>query len=426
MKNRFLGLTIWSLALLFYFFEMFLRICLGTIAEDVIHDLHLTAGQFSTIGAAYFITYGCLQLFVGLISERLGPRLTLSISCLLCTIGVFLFSIAIDFWLAFFARLLIGFGSAFAFVSLLFLTLKWFPREHFSLISGIAIFLGAVAPVLAGGPLALLYHSLDDNWRIIMGGLTIFGIALSICLLLFIQSKPNSQGGGIIFLQFREKVHTLVIALLKIPQVWVTLLYSAFTYVMLALFSAYWGTIFLQARGISLTLSATVVSAIWIGYAVTSPLFGKLSDRIKRRKPFLMYPALFSALISAALLYLPIYSPWVLGALFFLIGAGVGGQSLTYAVILEHVPRKLHSGALGINNGATTLSPAVIPVLAGAIIQMNSTGKDFTETALAKGLCVAPICFFLAFLVSLFFMKETFCRQQYEMHTLHKFSDILD
>ena len=422
-RVTFLGVAIWLLALLFFFYEFFLRIFLGTIAADLSHQLHLSAGQFSTIGAGYYITYGIMQVPVGLLIEKVGARLILPMAALFCALGVFFLSLATGFWLAFFSRLLIGFGSSFAFVSLLLLILKWFPKRQFSLMAGLSIFLGAIGPLLAGGPLALLYSATDNNWRGILVGAGVFGLILCALLALFVRNQPDASEHKIVFVSTKEKISDLTALMLKNKQVWATLIYSSMTYVALPLFAAYFGTLLLQSRGIPMAKAASIVSMQWIGYAIGSPLLGKLSDRFKKRKPFLIFPALMGVLTTLLILYLPTNNEIILISLFMLMGIGISGQTLTYAAILENVPRKLHSSALGFNNTAAMLSSAIMAIFVGGIIQ--AWGGQFSTVALTRGLSLIPCFFAVAFFVSLFGLKETFCRQQHEIHVLHKYSDIL-
>ena len=422
------GIIIWFLALLFFFYEFFLRILLGTIASDVIFQLGLSAGQFSTIAAAYYVTYGLMQVPVGLLTEKIGARVTLSAACLICAFGVFLFSVSYGYTLAFISRLFIGFGSSFAFVSLMLLSLKWFPRKYFSLMTGLSLFLGAIGPILAGAPLATLYNAVDGNWRGILVWLGIFGVVLAVILLLFIRNEPKESERRIIFLSINQEGGFIYFlrSLLSNKQCLMVLCYTGATYVVLPLFAAYWGTLYLQARGIELTTAALIISMQWVGFAIGSPVLGKLSDIAKRRKPYLCIPMVIGALASALILFSPLKNETILGFLFFCIGLAVSGMSLSFSVIIEHVPRVFHSTALGLNNATSMLSAAVVPVIVGVIIQQHQIGPKIQEAALVQGLSLTPVLFCIAFLVALFGIKETFCRQQHEVHTLHKYSDFLD
>lgn len=422
-----LALFIWVLALVFFFYEFFLRILLGTIASDVIFQLDLSAGQFSTIAGAYYVTYGLMQVPVGMLTEKVGARLTLSAACLFCASGVFLFSVSHGYVLALISRLFIGFGSSFAFVSLMLLSLKWFPRKYFSVMTGLALFLGATGPVLAGAPLAKLYEAMDGNWRAILIWLGVFGVALAIALLFFIRNEPKESEKRIIFLSLskEDNLNSFLKTIFSNKQCWMVFIYTATTYVILPLFAAYWGTLYLQARDIELTNAAFIISMEWVGYAVGSPILGKLSDYTKRRKPYLCIPMVIGVIASSLILFLPTTSETLLASFFFFIGFAVSGQSLSFSAIIEQTPRALHSTALGVNNAVSMLSAAVLPVFVGVVIQKHQIGPKIQQAALMQGLSITPVLFCVAFLVAFFGIKETFCRQQHEVHTLHKFSEFL-
>lgn len=429
-KNfSFFAVFVWSIAILFFFYEFFLRIFLGTIATEVMTDLHLTIEQFSLIGAGYYITYGLMQTPVGILTERIGARTVLSAACAICTLGVFWLAVSSSFLPAFFSRLLIGFGSSFAFVSLLILALNWFPKEFFGFLCGIALFLGSVGPMLAGAPLAYVSQLLNGNWRLILLWIGSFGILLSVCLAIFIRNNPKESREQIIFITPQESLIQKLFQLLKNGQVWLVLACTSALYVSLPLMAAYWGTTYLQTRGLDKTKAAFVISMIWIGYAIGSPLVGKLSDRIKRRKPFLVILSCLGLVVSSIILYTPVNQYGLFIFLFFLMGFSSAAQALAYAVTVEHTPEKLHSSALGLMNTATMLTAALIPSIASFLIQnsLQSSHSGFlTRSHFLEGLSLMPLAYGLASLIALFGIKETFCRQQNEILKvqIHKASDL--
>lgn len=432
MEQRitFFGILIWTLAILFFFYEFFLRIVLGTIASEVIDNLQLTVEQFSMISAAYYITYGLMQVPVGILTEKIGVRIILSFAAGMCALGAFWLSFTHSFYPAFFSRLLIGFGSSFAFVSLLVLALNWFPRKYFAFLCGISLFLGAVGPMLAGAPLAHLYERLGGNWRLILFWVSLFGVVLAVLLALFIRTKPKQTEQRIIFITPHEPLSSKLIQLLKNRQAWFVLLCTASLYVTLPLLAAYWGTTYLQTRGFGKTKAAFIISMVWVGYAIGSPLIGKLSDWMKRRKPFLIFFSLIGITATTMALYFPIKETYMLVALFFLIGFAASAQGLAYAIIVEHTPQKLHSTALGLNNGGVMLLAAIIPSIVSSVIQshLHASGRiTLLSQDFLGGLSAMPIAFTCAALIALFAIKETYCREQQTIHKIsptHKASDL--
>lgn len=416
-KVTFYAIFIWFLAILFFFYEFFIRIVPATISENIIADMGITPEQFSIIGSAYYITYSMMQFPVGILYDRYGVRLFLTFACGICTIGVFGFAFADNFISGVISRLLIGFGSSFGFISLLILALNWFPQRYFAFLAGLGQMLGAVGPLLAGAPVAFLMHLLNNNWRLIFEGIGIFGMILTLLILVFVRTKPKSDQEEVIYLKKETPLSQRLKKLLKIPQVWITMLYAGSIYVTMPLLGAYWGTLYLQVRGYSKASAALMISMIWIGLALGSPIIGRLSDRFHRRKPFLMCTSFLGIITSLLILYLPIENRLILSSLFILIGVSASGQSLSFATITDNVPDELRATAIGANNSLVMLFGAIFPPLVTWIMQ-EEAGSDaiYRLIDFQIGFLLMPIAFGSAFLIALFGIKETFCRTQGTIH----------
>ena len=118
MTFYFRGLIIWMIAAFFFLYEFFLRTFVGSVAHQIIPQLHLTVEKFALIGSAYYIAYGVMQIPVGILVDKFGVKRVMLFATLMCVFATFLFSHATDFAFAFVSRFLMGFGSSFAFVCL--------------------------------------------------------------------------------------------------------------------------------------------------------------------------------------------------------------------------------------------------------------------------------------------------------------------
>ncbi|GAB4187909.1 MAG: MFS transporter [Simkaniaceae bacterium] len=425
-KISIVGLAIWSLATLFFFYEFFLRVVLGTFANRLMIDLHLGAEEFSILGAAYYFTYSIMQTPVGLLVDRFGVRLLVTFATAICAFGVLWFSFSDTFLPALISRLLIGFGSAFAFVALLVLALNWFPVEQFSIFAGTAQFLGAIGPLLAGGPTALLLNAVNGNWRLILLGVGFFGLALAVLLGIFIRNRPKGCKTCIVFIETTEPLKQRLQQLFQNKQVWIIVLFAACAYVSMPLLGAYWGTTYMESRGFSKSAAATITSMIWLGLATGSLSLGKISDLLKRRKPVLCSAALLGTIISAIILYISPDDEYVLVPLFFLLGFSSAAQVVSFPTIAEHVPKKLHSTAIGFNNTVITLFAGILPPFASSLIQEareltpHPTGLLYTQEDFTIGLSLMPIVYIAAFFIALIGIRETYCRQQHEVHKISR------
>jgi MFS family permease len=137
-KQFILGSVACVMGALFYCYEFVLRIIPGALQGELSEAFgHISAATFGQLAALYYFAYSPMQLPVGMLMDRFGPRKLLSFACLCCTLGSFMFSLTSSVFAAGCGRFLVGFGSSFAFVGVLSLAVHWLPRRFFSLVTGL-------------------------------------------------------------------------------------------------------------------------------------------------------------------------------------------------------------------------------------------------------------------------------------------------
>jgi len=414
-KASFLRLFIWFLAVLFFFYEFFLRVLPATAAKHIFQGLDISIEQFALIGSGYYLTYSLMQFPVGILLDKFSTKFWFAIAVVTCAFGALWFSFAHSFFSALIARMLIGFGSAFGFIFFMVVTINWFPKKYFAFLTGCGQFLGALGPLFAGAPIALLLTKTEGNWRIIFFWVAVFGLIIAIAIGLFYRDKPEKKK-KIVFIDKKNSLKKRLAALLRHPQIWWILLYSGFVYVTLPLLGAFWGASYLETRGFSSPTAALIVSMIWLGLALGSPVFGRLSDWTRRRKPLMGLCAILGITSSILFLWIPSQNPYFLGFLFFLLGVGGSGQNLGFAIITEHAPKNLHATALGMNNTGVMGFAAIIPPFVTSVIQSFLSNGQLTQHAFEKGFALIPLFFAIPLVLVIFAIKETFCRQQREIY----------
>lgn len=412
-----LGLFIWALAASFFLYEFFLRAFLGSVAHQVIPDLHLNAVAFSLIGSSYYLAYGIMQIPVGILADKFGVRIIMFAGVTLCAISAYMFSHATGFDSALTSRVVMGIGSSFAFVCLLVVAATWFPRKFFGFFSGLSQFIGTMGPMLAAGPMILAMNALHEDWRTMMTQIAAIGLTLAILIIVFVRNKPRDGEQALIILKNTTPIIQSLKQLVKNNQAWAVAFYSATTYVSMALLGAMWGTEFLQVQGLTQAKAANIISISWLGYAIGCPLLGALSDIAKRRKPTLVACSILGLIATAGIVYLPLtHFSWVYGMLFFLLGVAASGQNLGFAAITEHTDITNRATALGMNNGTITLSTSSIPPIASYFIYLSAANHP--EQLQPENFYVAfacmPAMYVISFLISTFWFKETYCKPQKE------------
>lgn len=412
-----LGLCIWLLAATFFLYEFFLRTFVGSVAHQVIPDLRLNAETFAMIGSAYYIAYGLMQVPVGILADRFGVKIIMIFATLVCTVSTIMFAHSQSFVSAFVSRLLMGFGSSFAFVCLLMIAVTWLPEKFFGFFSGLSQFIGTMGPLLAGGPLITLMAKTHETWRQALTKVGLAGLALTVLIFIVIREKPRSSQSSIVFLNVHEPFYKRLLRLATNHQAWFVAIYSATCYASMALLGAIWGTEFLQIEGFTQGIAASIISIAWLGYAIACPLLGAISDIAKRRRPALIFCALLGLMVTSIITYLPMHhSTWAYALCFFALGVAAGGQNIGFATISEHTDVRTKATALGLNNGMITLSSAFIPPVVSYFIYATTISG---QTALHPenfifAFSIMPILFFISLVISVLFIKETYCKPQKE------------
>jgi MFS family permease len=424
-KIRVIGVFIWAIAAIFFLYEFFLRTFVGSIASQLIPDLHLNIHQFTFIGSAYYLAYGLMQMPVGVLADKFGVKKIMIFATMACALSTLLFAQAHSFTEALLGRFFMGFGSSFAFVCLLVIVSNWFPKRFFSFFAGISQFVGTMGPVLAGGPLVSWLKYSHINWRYALSSVGAFGIALSLLTFFFVKNKPKSKAGSLLFLAKREPITLRLKRLFKTKQAWVIAVYSAAVYVSIAVLAAVWGTDYLQSVGLTQSNSAYIISIAWIAYAIGCPGFGFLSDLTKRRKPYLILCAVLGLGSTMLMLYGHFTSKGAYEALFFTLGLAATGQNIGFAAIAEQSTPNIKASAIGLNNGLITLSGAVLPPIIGGLISFSSGSNNAQHVPLHSfvfGLSALPIVCLASLLVSVFLVKETYGKTQKGLTVLHRSS----
>ena len=83
----------WLTAALFFGYAWVLRVAPSVMVEELMRDFAVGAGVLGNLSAAYFYGYAGMQIPVGVLLDRFGPRRLITISTLLCAGGCVLFAI---------------------------------------------------------------------------------------------------------------------------------------------------------------------------------------------------------------------------------------------------------------------------------------------------------------------------------------------
>jgi MFS family permease len=357
----------WLSCALFFFYAWVMRVAPSVMVEELMRDFAVGAGVLGHLSAAYFYGYAGMQIPVGLMIDRFGPRRLTTIAAAICAIGCVLFAYAASLTTATAGRFLIGASAAFSLVSAMAVAGQWFKPNRFALLSGLAMAFGMAGGVFGQAPLRLAIEASD--WRTANLLLAAGGIALCIACWLTVRDRWRGSGGiGQSFSGLAAVVthrQTLLIAVAGLG-----------TSAPLLGFAALWGVPFLEtAYGLSRASAAATTSVLFIGWAVGAPLIGWISDRIGKRRPPLFASLVLQTAGFAALVYIPDLPAAAVTVLCFLIGLFGGGQITCFALVKDNHPATLSGTAIGFLNGTVTGAGALFQPLVGFLLDLAWSGE---------------------------------------------------
>ena len=146
-----------------YYLSYLYRTINALIAGQLATELGIGPADLGFLTSAYFLTFALLQLPLGMLLDRYGPRRIQGALMLVAASGAALFGMGHGFATLLVGRALIGAGVAGALMAGLKAIVLWFPKERVALVNGWFVMLGALGAVTASEPAALMLQW--TGWR---------------------------------------------------------------------------------------------------------------------------------------------------------------------------------------------------------------------------------------------------------------------
>lgn len=407
-KRSALAWWTWCLAVLFLFYEFFVRVYPTVMVKELMGAFQATAGQLGMLSAFFFYAYAPMQIPVGLLMDRFGARKLLTFAALFCGVGSFFFGMAKGLPPAEFGRFLMGIGASFAFVGMIYVCSHWFPPKKLALLVGIGNSIGMLGAVGAEGPLSFAVESF--GWRSTVNAFGFIGMALAIILFVFIRKEPEQKKVE------TKKASIDLLRNLKVvasnPRTWLNAVIALLFYMTTAAFASLWGIPFLiESYQISKDVAGFAVSMIFVGWIVGGPIIGFISDRFKRRKPFLYASTLLCLACILPVIYIGNLPLSLIFFLLFLVGFFQAAQLLNFSLSIELNPIEAKGTSIAITNFTVALGTSLMQPLLGVLLDLRWTGEVREGIPIYSlpdyhfAMISFPITLILAFIL-LFFLKE--------------------
>ncbi|MEM7292798.1 MAG: MFS transporter [Pseudomonadota bacterium] len=400
-----------ALGAIFFNYAFIQRVSPSVMTHELMRDFSVGAAALGSLSAFYFYAYAGIQLPVGVLTDRFGPRKLMGVAAFFCAFASLAFAYSDSLWAASIARAMVGGTVAFAFVGTMAIAGYWFKSSQYALLAGILQAAGMCGAIFGQALLRLVVEGI--GWR--QSVLAMAAMALVLCVLVFTLVPRRSESER----QQKERPSMLsgLRAVTTNSQSW---LCAAIGFGMAATmlgFGGLWAVPWLTSvHGYSTVQAAGIASTLFAGWAIFSPIVGALSDYLGRRNPLLIGGGIVSSGAFALLLFATPQNTYLLIAL--VLTTGIGGCTMTvaFSMVKELNDVRFSSTSLGLMNMCIVGSGAVMQPLIGVLLDLQWDGtmiegvRSYSTSAYTFALTSFLVVQVMA-VVGALIVRETQCRQ---------------
>lgn len=376
---------IWGIALFAYIASVLQRTSLGIAGVDAAHRFDISASALSSLAVVQLIIYASLQIPVGVLLDRVGPKILIASGAVLMLAGQVILATAPSIGIAILGRVLVGAGDAFTFISVIRLLASWFSGRILPQVSQWTGNIGQLGQVLSAIPLSLALHRF--GWTPAFLGAASMSALAAILVAVAVSNgqpprhltgsipvagTPAIRGSGLknAFRQLRDALGR--------PGTQLGFWSHFVTQSSGTVFSLLWGfPLLTSGLGYSPAVASALLTLIVAAGVVTGPLLGILTARFPLRRSNLVISivSLIGVVWTAVLLW-PGEPPfWLIVLLVIALGIGGPGSMIGFDFARTFNPMRNLGSANGVVNVGGFLASFVMMYLIGVILDLLNSAR---------------------------------------------------
>jgi MFS family permease len=346
--------------------SQFFRSSTNVIAPELIRDLSLTSEALGLANSAFFLALLVVQVPVGILFDRVGPRLTVAGLAVLSVVGALMHAVVATGTGLTVARFLLGLGHGGSFMSTIVLCSHWYPRERWSTAMSWVFGLSMLGVVLAGTPLALASETV--GWRSAFVGMAVFSALVGLMFFVLVRDDPPGHVQVARQPETAREALTGFIEILRLPGILRVLGLQLVAYSVMASIMGLWAGPYLHdVHGLDAVARGNVLIAMAVAQTVGVLAFGPLDRAFDTRKWVAVAGAATTIAILLALAAQPRPPAWLaIGLLVALCAASAYGVHVVTHARTFYPPRLVGRGATTANI-AQLIGCALLPIGTGFI-----------------------------------------------------------
>ncbi len=367
---------IFAAGALAYLVSVSQRSSLGVASVDAGERFHSAASALSTLGVLQLVVYAGLQIPVGVLVDRIGPKTLLLGGAALMVIGQLTVGASTTLPLAIVGRVLVGAGDAATFISVLRLINTWFSGARVPVLSQWMGALGAFGQILSAIPFAIVLHA--QGWEAAFFSAAGLSALAFIVVILMISDGAGVAPGAERVATIRASITQLGESLRR-PGTQLGFWAHFVTQSSGVVFALFWGFPFMvSGLGLAPALASSLLALMVVVGVIVGPILGVLTVRHPmRRSNLVLGIVLLMATAWTLVLVWPAPVPLPLVVLLVVcISIGGPASQIGFDYARTFNPRRRLGAANGIVNvGGFTASFSMM-FLIGVLLDLQNVGGD--------------------------------------------------
>lgn len=359
---------VFAVSVFAYLVAVMQRSSLGVAGVDATERFDVQAAALSSLAVVQLVVYAGLQIPVGVVLDRHGPRVLIATGAVLMVAGQTTLALAPSIGVAIVGRVLVGAGDAMTFISVSRLIASWFSGRALPLLSQAMGTIGAFGQVLSAIPLSIVLHRF--GWEPAYLSAAALSVVAFVLVFVFVSNAPvgtvvapRPGGWPAALRQLRES--------LARPGTQLGFWSHFVTQSPGTVLTLLWGFPFLSVGlGYGSATASLLLTMIVVVAVIAGPILGVLSARHPYRRSNIVLGIVFSmASAWAAVLLWPGQPPfWLVVLLLVVVAVGGPGSLIGFDFARTFNPARSLGSASGVVNVGGFLASFVMMLLIGIVL----------------------------------------------------------
>jgi len=355
--------------------------------------------------------YASLQLPVGIMTDRIGPRKILIVALSVVTVGTFIISSAETYSVSMIGKIIMSSGMACIFVPLTKVIVTWFVKKDFALMNGFVIATGNLAGIMAAEPTRIILDSI--GWRSLFMAIGIIAMVLTVLCIMFVRNRPRDIGAREIYEIYPEEkqmhetyekvpIKSGIVTTLKGGRAfWMPAGAYFLVFGTMMLFQGRWMVKYFNSFYELAVAGTVLLTFLAVGKLISTAMASTVAKKIGSKR---------KVMLAACLGYLGVWGTiwllagdlvnvlWFWAGINFLFGFFSGFMSLVFAQAKEWFPSSISGTVVALFNTMVFLGGGVLQTISIWVIdEKASVFGQFTAMWGIAFVCVLIACIMVYF-----------------------------